>query len=102
MMRRVVTAAFLAACFVVPAPIRADIKLPSLFTDGLVLQQGDKVPVWGTAGPGEAITVTLEAKGETKAMPSPRTPRRAQRLTKTANGAWISPSRAYRRAGPTR
>src|SRR5271157_2949323 len=39
--------------------LRAEIKLPSLFSDGLVLQQGMKVNIWGTADPGERVTVTL-------------------------------------------
>ena len=32
-------------------------KLASLFTDGMVLQQGIPVPVWGKASPGSTITV---------------------------------------------
>ncbi len=39
--------------------LRAEVKLPSLLTDGLVLQQGMKVNIWGTADPGERVTVTL-------------------------------------------
>jgi sialate O-acetylesterase len=37
----------------------AEVKLPSLLSDGLVLQQGMKVNIWGTADPGERVTVTL-------------------------------------------
>ncbi|HWC58085.1 MAG TPA: sialate O-acetylesterase [Verrucomicrobiae bacterium] len=36
---------------------RAEVKLASLFTDHMVLQCDLKVPVWGTAAPGEEITV---------------------------------------------
>jgi len=39
--------------------LRAEVKLPSLLSDGLVLQQGMKVNIWGTADPGERVTVTL-------------------------------------------
>ena len=39
--------------------VRAEVKLPSLLSDGLVLQQGMKVNIWGTADPGERVTVTL-------------------------------------------
>jgi sialate O-acetylesterase len=39
--------------------LRADIKLPALISDSMVLQQGMKVNLWGTADPGESITVTL-------------------------------------------
>lgn len=35
----------------------ADVGLHGLFTDGMVLQQGTKVPVWGTAADGEKVTV---------------------------------------------
>jgi sialate O-acetylesterase len=40
--------------------LRAEVKLPSLLSDGLVLQQGMKVNIWGTADPGERVTVTLK------------------------------------------
>lgn len=40
--------------------LRAEVRLPSLLSDGLVLQQGVKVNIWGTADPGEQITVTLK------------------------------------------
>ncbi|MBN2512427.1 MAG: hypothetical protein JXB18_05765 [Sedimentisphaerales bacterium] len=36
----------------------ADVKLPSLFADGMVLQQHSKVAVWGWAEPGEKVTVS--------------------------------------------
>ncbi len=44
------------------APIRADVHLPSIFGDHMVLEQDIKIPVWGTADAGEAITVTLGDK----------------------------------------
>jgi sialate O-acetylesterase len=34
-----------------------------LFTDHAVLQQGMKVPVWGTADPGETVTVEIAGQG---------------------------------------
>ncbi|MES2569037.1 MAG: sialate O-acetylesterase, partial [Verrucomicrobiota bacterium] len=37
----------------------AEIKLPPHFSDHMVLQRDMKVPLWGTADPGEAITVVL-------------------------------------------
>jgi sialate O-acetylesterase len=40
-------------------PAMTAIKPNSLFTDGAVLQQGIKIPVWGTANEGEKVTVTL-------------------------------------------
>jgi sialate O-acetylesterase len=49
----------LVVLIVVGSPASAEVKLPSLFGDNLVLQQGKKVAVWGTADPGEYVTVTL-------------------------------------------
>ncbi|MGB8353717.1 MAG: sialate O-acetylesterase [Chthoniobacteraceae bacterium] len=37
----------------------ADVKLPSIFGDHMVLQQEMKIPVWGTAEAGEKISVTV-------------------------------------------
>ena len=41
---------------------RADVKLPALFGDHMVLQQEANVPVWGWADPGEKITVTFGSR----------------------------------------
>src|SRR3954471_4761079 len=41
-----------------PAP-RADVKLPAVLSDHMVLQQQMSVPVWGTADAGEEVTVTF-------------------------------------------
>jgi len=43
--------------------LHADVKPNILFTDGAVLQRGQKVPVWGTANDGEKVTV--EFAGQT-------------------------------------
>jgi len=40
---------------------RADVRVPSLIGDHMVLQQGRKVRVWGMAEPGERVTVTFDA-----------------------------------------
>lgn len=37
----------------------AKVSLPGLFADGMVLQRGQAIPVWGWAGPGERFTVRL-------------------------------------------
>ena len=37
----------------------ADVKMPAIFGDHMVLEDQLPVPVWGTADPGEAVTVTL-------------------------------------------
>jgi sialate O-acetylesterase len=44
--------------------VHAEVRLPAIFSDHLVLQTGVTVPVWGWAEPGEAVTVTVA--GQTK------------------------------------
>lgn len=51
-----------ALCGFSPPALRADVKLPPLFTDNMVLQQGMQVPVWGTAGDGEKVTVSIQGQ----------------------------------------
>ena len=48
-----VLAAFAGAA----SPSFAAIGLDPLFTDGMVLQRGDRTRVWGTAAPGEKVRV---------------------------------------------
>ncbi|QDT26401.1 Glycosyl hydrolases family 2, sugar binding domain [Gimesia panareensis] len=48
---------FLLAC--TPAPIYADVSLPSIFSDNMVLQQGKPIPVYGTAAPAEKVIVEI-------------------------------------------
>ncbi|MBC7328356.1 sialate O-acetylesterase [bacterium] len=46
----------------------ASLKLPSFFSDHMVLQREEKIRVWGLASPGEKISVELGGnKAETKA-----------------------------------
>ncbi|MEI6751881.1 MAG: sialate O-acetylesterase [Paludibacter sp.] len=40
-------------------PTRANVQMPAIFGDHMVLQQSIKLPVWGKADPGEKITVTI-------------------------------------------
>ena len=40
-------------------PGSADVRLPAIFGTHMVLQQDIKIPVWGWADAGEAVTVTL-------------------------------------------
>lgn len=46
-----------AACFASTCP--ADVRLASLFGDGMVLQRDIQVPVWGWAEPGEQVSVSF-------------------------------------------
>ena len=54
---------------------RADVTVPSIFSDHAVLQRRMEVPVWGTASPGEIVTVEFD--GQTNGKPA------------DANGHWI-------------
>ncbi|HEV2693654.1 MAG TPA: sialate O-acetylesterase [Verrucomicrobiae bacterium] len=45
-------------------PSRAELSLPAIFGDNMVLQQQMPVPVWGWAAPGTTVTVTFA--GQTK------------------------------------
>ena len=47
------------ACFSVT---EAKISLPQLFQSGMVLQRGKPIPVWGTAQPGEKVTILFNKK----------------------------------------
>ena len=38
-------------------PATADVRLPAIFGDGMVLQQKAKAPIWGWAEPGEKIYI---------------------------------------------
>src|ERR1700677_4006558 len=53
-------ASLLAIAFLF-SPIRlpANVQLPAIFGDHMVLQEGMKLPVWGTADPNEAVTVKV-------------------------------------------
>jgi len=53
---------FLALVFTVTLAARADVRLPGIFSDNLVLQQGARVPVWGWADDGEVVTVSFRSQ----------------------------------------
>jgi len=46
-------------------PVWANITVPSIFSDNVVLQRNVEVPVWGWADPGERVTVSLEKQQQT-------------------------------------
>ncbi len=68
------------------APLRAEVKPNSLFSDNAILQRDQGIPVWGTAGEGEEISVDFAGQHEStvakdgkwrvqlKAMPANSTP----------------------------
>ncbi len=47
---------------ITPTGLRAEVKPNGLLCDGAVLQQGVKLPVWGTAKDGEKITIKFQGQ----------------------------------------
>jgi sialate O-acetylesterase len=70
-MRRVISAGFVWTLLIgfSVQPARAEIKLPALFSDGMVLQSGTTTPIWGWADPGEDVSVVLDLKNGTVIKP---------------------------------
>lgn len=50
----------LLAALICPTSSQADVKLPALISNGMVLEKAAKVPLWGTADPAEEVTVTFD------------------------------------------
>ncbi len=48
--------------FLLPGVLEAEVKLPRLISDGMVLQRDKKIPVWGWALPGEKVSVTFNSR----------------------------------------
>lgn len=44
------------------AAAQADVRLPAIFSDGVVLQRDAQVAVWGTADAGEAVSVRINGQ----------------------------------------
>src|SRR5687767_7942159 len=53
---------------------RADVSLPAIFGDHMVLQRDAKVPIWGNAAAGERVTVKVAGQ--------------EQAVTASENGKW--------------
>ncbi|HRK32044.1 MAG TPA: sialate O-acetylesterase [Tepidisphaeraceae bacterium] len=49
----------ITAVTIVVSGARADVALPNLFSDHMVLQREATIPVWGTADAGEQVAVTI-------------------------------------------
>src|SRR5262245_21569378 len=65
--------------------VRADVKLPALISDGMVLQQGMAVPLWGWADEGESVSVEFQN----------------QKLTaRTKDGKWVVRLKPLKACGP--
>jgi sialate O-acetylesterase len=53
---------FAACALLVPSLAMAELKLPNIFSDHMVVQQKMPVKVWGWTQPGHEVTVTLAGK----------------------------------------
>jgi sialate O-acetylesterase len=63
-MRKLPFVVLAAVVWLIGPAARAEVKPYALFTDGMVLQQDQPCPVWGTAEPGETFAVVLKVGGE--------------------------------------
>ena len=50
---------------ILASAVLCDVRLPDIIAGSMVLQQKQKVPIWGTADPGETITVSLGKQKKT-------------------------------------
>jgi sialate O-acetylesterase len=89
MNRHLCAVALLSAAVLVPAA-RAEVKPHPLFASGMVLQQEMKCPVWGTAGPGEEVRVSLKGDGDAV----------EQKTTADKDGKWRMDLPAAKAGGP--
>ena len=64
----------------------AAVKLPSVFSDHMVLQRDMVVPIWGTAAPGEKVTVKFRDQEQT--------------TTAGTNGQWQVKLKPLQAGGP--
>jgi len=81
--------ALLTACLASrPGTAHADVTLPHIFSDHMVLQRDATVPVWGAAAPGDDVTVTME--GQTvKTQAGPDGKWRTDLKSLTAGGPFV-------------
>jgi len=77
-------AAMLAA---ITITVQADVRLPKVFSEHMVLQRQSPIPVWGWADPGETVTVQLAAGAQKEAVAD-------------ANGEWRVTLDAFEAGGP--
>lgn len=73
-------------CVLLNTSAWAELKLPAVFGDHMVLQRDASLPVWGWAEPGTAVTVVLDAAQAT--------------ATADADGKWRVDLRAMPAGGP--
>jgi len=65
MIRLLSRSAFLLAIGVVCQPATADVSLPNVFGNSMVLQRDHQNAVWGKAAPGEVVSVAIDSQMHT-------------------------------------
>ncbi len=78
-----------ALLLITPWPAFAEVKLPALFSDNMVLQQDFNAPVWGWADPGEKVSV----KGSWQLFGG-------SSATADKNGKWMLKIKTPKASGP--
>ena len=61
-MRKLLQLAIVLALILAAGRGHADVRLPRIFTDHMVLQQELPIAVWGWADAGEKVTISLGGK----------------------------------------
>lgn len=84
--RRLFSCCLLLVICLVNSAVLAEVRLPALFTDHMVLQREKPIPIWGFAQSGESVTVTLNKQSQT--------------VTADANGKWCVTLNAMPAGGP--
>jgi sialate O-acetylesterase len=72
----------------ISALLHAQIKLPAIISDHMILQQNAKVALWGWAAPGEEVTITNSWN------------KKAVKLTADATGKWLTYINTAKAGGP--
>jgi len=62
MIRMLSRSAFLVVLGIVCHPAAADVSLPNVFSNSMVLQRGQPNAVWGKASPDEKVSVTIDSQ----------------------------------------
>ena len=82
----VVCAVVFSMTFLSAARLGADVKPHSLISDHMVIQRGMRTPVWGTAEPGERVTVSIAAQ--------------SAKTTADKTGSWMVKLKPMKAGGP--
>ena len=75
---RIRHAVLICVSFLLAPTAWADLSVPSIFSDHMVLQRGQEVPIWGWAHPREHVQVTLQGVDGA-----------SQRVRADAEGRWM-------------